>query len=76
MDPYNRLVTGLEPEHFNLFEDKVRQRIEYFSDEDQPVSIGVVFDLSGSLKDEDPQQDDVLPRARGAQSLRRNQPFR
>jgi Ca-activated chloride channel homolog len=48
-DPYNRLVTGLEPGNFRLFENNVEQEIQYFSSEDVPVSIGVIFDLSGSM---------------------------
>jgi VWFA-related protein len=50
-DPLNRFVTGLEKEHFRVFEDKVEQRLTYFSSEDAPVSIGVVFDRSGSMGD-------------------------
>src|ERR1019366_6384338 len=48
-DPLNRLVTGLDRENFNLFEGKDRQEIKTFSSEDAPVSIGVVFDMSGSM---------------------------
>lgn len=48
-DPYNRLVTGLKKEHFELFEDNGRQEILYFSNEDAPLSLGVVFDISGSM---------------------------
>ncbi|HKZ51831.1 MAG TPA: VWA domain-containing protein [Candidatus Acidoferrales bacterium] len=48
-DPYNRLVTGLSKEHFEVEEDKARQQILYFSNEDVPLSLGVVFDLSGSM---------------------------
>jgi Ca-activated chloride channel family protein len=48
-DPYNRLVTGLEKENFRAFEDGVEQEIVYFSGEDVPVSIGVIFDMSGSM---------------------------
>lgn len=48
-DPMNRFVTGLEKEHFRLFEDKVEQKLTYFSSEDAPVSIGIVFDTSGSM---------------------------
>lgn len=48
-DPYNRLVTGLEPDNFRVFEDNVEQEIETFSSEDVPISIGVVFDVSGSM---------------------------
>ena len=29
-DPYNRLVTGLDKQNFEVFEDKVKQTIEYF----------------------------------------------
>ena len=49
-DPYNRLVTGLDRQHFEVFEDKVKQSIEYFRDEDVPVSVGIIFDVSGSMK--------------------------
>ena len=48
-DPLNRFVTGLEKEHFKLFEDKVEQEITQFSSEDAPISIGLVFDTSGSM---------------------------
>ena len=48
-DPYNRLVTGLEPDNFRIFENNVEQEIRYFSSEDVPISIGVIFDLSGSM---------------------------
>src|SRR5258706_6651038 len=48
-DPYNRLVTGLEPDNFRVFENSVEQEIQYFSSEDVPISIGVIFDLSGSM---------------------------
>lgn len=49
-DPYNRLVTGLEQKHFEVFEDKVKQKIEHFKDDDVPVSVGIAFDVSGSMK--------------------------
>src|ERR1700692_2553896 len=48
-DPLNRFVTGLEKEHFKLFEDKIEQTILQFSSEDAPLSIGLVFDTSGSM---------------------------
>ena len=48
-DPLNRFVTGLEKEHFRLFEDKIEQKIRDFSSEDAPLSIGLVFDTSGSM---------------------------
>ena len=48
-DPLNRLVTGLDRENFNVFEGKDQQEIKTFSSEDAPVSIGVIFDMSGSM---------------------------
>jgi Ca-activated chloride channel homolog len=48
-DPLNRFVTGLEREHFRLFEDKIEQKVTHFSSEDAPVSVGIVFDTSGSM---------------------------
>ena len=48
-DPMNRLVTGLDKENFQVFDDNVGQTIKSFSTDDAPVSIGVVFDLSGSM---------------------------
>jgi Ca-activated chloride channel family protein len=49
-DAYNRLVTGLNKQHFEIFEDKVKQDITFFNDDDAPVSLGIVFDVSGSMK--------------------------
>src|SRR2546427_11954885 len=48
-DPYNRLVTGLEPDNFRVFEDNIEQEVVTFSAEDVPISIGVIFDFSGSM---------------------------
>src|SRR5262249_1554682 len=49
-DPYNRLVTGLDKQHFEIFEDKIKQEIRFFNDDDSPVSLGIIFDVSGSMK--------------------------
>ncbi len=48
-DPMNRLVTGLDKENFTLYEGKDLQDIRHFSSEDAPVSLGVIFDMSGSM---------------------------
>jgi Ca-activated chloride channel homolog len=50
-DPLGRLVTGLQQENFRIFEDGVEQEVVRFSSEDVPVSIGVIFDMSGSMAD-------------------------
>jgi Ca-activated chloride channel family protein len=49
--PDGRFVTGLEKEAFEIAEDKVDQEIVYFSSEDVPLSVGIIFDVSGSMKD-------------------------
>lgn len=48
-DPLQRFVTGLEKEDFKLYEDKVEQEITHLSNEDVPLSVGIVFDTSGSM---------------------------
>jgi Ca-activated chloride channel homolog len=48
-DPMNRLVTGLDKDNFTVFEGKNQQEIKSFSSEDAPVSLGVIFDMSGSM---------------------------
>jgi Ca-activated chloride channel family protein len=49
-DPMNRLVTGLERENFQVYDNNLPQTIKSFSTEDAPLSIGIVFDLSGSME--------------------------
>jgi Ca-activated chloride channel homolog len=48
-DLHDRVVTGLEADNFRIFENNVEQETQYFSSEDVPISIGVIFDLSGSM---------------------------
>jgi Ca-activated chloride channel homolog len=48
-DTYGRYVSGLDKKAFKVFEDKEEQEIEFFSDDDAPVSVGVIFDVSGSM---------------------------
>jgi Ca-activated chloride channel family protein len=50
-DSRNRHVTGLAKENFQVWEDKIEQDIQYFSAEDIPLSVGIIFDISGSMKD-------------------------
>jgi len=51
IDPYNRFVTGLEKPDFKIYEDDEQQTISHFSTEDVPISIGLIFDCSGSMSD-------------------------
>ena len=48
-DPLNRFVAGLEQADFRVFEDGVEQKILSFGNEDAALSIGIVFDTSGSM---------------------------
>ena len=50
-DPLNRLVTGLDKENFRVYEDGLEQEVVTMSSEDVPVSIGLIFDMSGSMSD-------------------------
>jgi Ca-activated chloride channel family protein len=60
-DPLNRYVTGLEKEHFRIYEDKVEQSVVHFSQQMAPISAGIIFDISGSMKD-----NNNIKKAKGA----------
>src|SRR5205809_1406065 len=49
-DPEGRYVVGLEKENFQVWEDKIGQQLEYFSTEDAPLSVGLIFDASSSMQ--------------------------
>jgi len=50
-DPMGRLVTGLAKNRFRVFEGKQQQEIQHFSAEDVPISLGIIFDTSSSMRD-------------------------
>lgn len=50
-DPYDRIVTGLTQSNFEIYDDKVQQKILSFTTEDAPISVGLIFDSSGSMSD-------------------------
>jgi VWFA-related protein len=50
-DSANHPITGLEPQAFRIFDDKVEQTLAQFAREDAPLSVGIVLDLSGSMQD-------------------------
>jgi Ca-activated chloride channel homolog len=58
-DTVNRFVLGLQKEDFHLLEDGVEQNLALFSGEDAPISVGLLFDESGSM-------DYKLPTSRDA----------
>ena len=61
-DTYGRYVSGLGKNAFTVMDDKKPQEITFFSDDDSPVSVGVIFDVSGSMG------GDKIRRARDALS--------
>jgi Ca-activated chloride channel homolog len=50
-DDWNRIVTGLDKENFTVMEGNQLQEVKHFSSEDAPLSLGVIFDMSGSMSD-------------------------
>lgn len=50
MDNRGALVNGLAAKHFAVFENKRPQPIVSFAEEDGPASVGIVLDVSGSMK--------------------------
>jgi Ca-activated chloride channel homolog len=54
-DRLNRPVSGLEKQNFHVFDDKVEQKIVSFAMEDDPIAVGLVFDISGSMGGDLPQ---------------------
>jgi Ca-activated chloride channel family protein len=48
-DSFSNSVTWLNKENFKVYEDGVEQEISAFSSEDVPISIGLIFDMSGSM---------------------------
>ena len=50
-DRQDRPITGLDRAAFHIFEDRLEQEIAYFSSEDAPLSVGIVFDCSASMRD-------------------------
>jgi len=51
-DSYGRYVSGLKKQAFTVYDEGKEQEITFFSDADAPVSIGIIFDISGSMSGE------------------------
>lgn len=49
VDSNGRHVTGLESKDFKVFDNNLPQEIAFFSDADEPLSVGIIFDVSGSM---------------------------
>ena len=48
----DKAVVGLEKEHFKVYEDNVEQEIVHFHEQDAPISVGIIFDVSNSMKED------------------------
>jgi Ca-activated chloride channel family protein len=48
-DPFGRYVSGLSKNAFTVIDNSQEQEITFFSDSDAPVSVGILFDVSGSM---------------------------
>ena len=59
IDDRQRFADGLKPENFRVFEDKVEQKLSVFKREDVPVSMGLVIDNSGSMRDKRPRVNEA-----------------
>jgi Ca-activated chloride channel family protein len=59
-DPMNRLVTGLDKENFVVMDNGEKQAIQHFSNEDAPISLGVIFDTSGSMQNKIQKARDAI----------------
>lgn len=51
-DLYGRYVSGLDKKAFSILDNNEEQDITFFSDSDAPISIGILFDVSGSMNKE------------------------
>ena len=51
-DLYGRFVSGLSKNAFTVFDGGEEQEITFFSDTDAPISVGILFDVSGSMSGE------------------------
>ena len=55
IDDRGRFAEGLKQENFRVLEDKVEQKLSVFKREDIPVSMGLIIDNSGSMRDKRPR---------------------
>jgi VWFA-related protein len=60
MDSWGALVSGLDKDNFQVYEDGVLQQIKHFSHEDLPITAGILVDNSASMAS---KRDDVIAAA-------------
>jgi Ca-activated chloride channel family protein len=59
VDDRGKFVEGLTQDDFRVYEDKVEQKLSIFKREDIPVSMGLVIDNSGSMRDKRPRVNEA-----------------
>ncbi len=59
-DLYGRYVSGLQKNAFTIIDNGQEQQISFVSDSDAPASVGILFDVSGSMS------GDKIAKARNA----------
>jgi Ca-activated chloride channel family protein len=59
LDDRGKFVEGLTQENFRVYEDKAEQKLSVFKREDIPVSMGLVIDNSGSMRDKRPRVNEA-----------------
>ena len=59
-DKLGRFVTGLKKTDFQVYENGVLQSVEYFSDVDGPISVGIIFDVSYSMRHSIDAKKDIV----------------
>jgi len=69
IDGMQRLVTGLDQENFQVFEGKKSLPIKHFSSEDAPISVGILVDASGSMKNKIDRAREAVTQFCGAANL-------
>jgi VWFA-related protein len=59
LDDRSKFVDGLTQDNFRVYEDKIEQKLSLFKREDIPVSMGLVIDNSGSMRDKRPSVNEA-----------------
>jgi len=59
LDDRGRFAEGLKQDNFRVLEDKLEQKLAVFKREDVPVSMGLVIDNSGSMRDKRPRVNEA-----------------
>lgn len=59
LDDRGKFVEGLTQDNFRVYEDKTEQKLSVFKREDVPVSMGLVIDNSGSMRDKRPRVNEA-----------------